>query len=244
MQVSDDLYLGPVFAPSPKDPNAPSSPQNGLGPMGRVYVFDVVPVTSGAALLAALQTTAGAGNLVLTAGAGVTTRFDINNVLRLVLDCARRLTLTSAGNLSAISFTFIGYDIYGQRMTQTIAGPNANTVATTKTFKELVSVSASAAVGTNVSVGFNDALGLPVRLTDAGYISDPKWAGALAQDNGTFVAADTTSPASPTTGDVRGVYTPSSAANGVRRLVMGLYLTGSQVGPNATRLAALGVDQA
>lgn len=242
MQVSDDL--GPVFLPAALDPNAPSSPQNGAGPLGRIFVFDAVPVTSGTALLAALQTLGAAGAMALTAGTGVTTRVDAQGNTRYVLDYARRVTLTSAGNISAVNFTIVGYDQYGQRLTQTLAGPNANTVATTKTFKEIASVTASAAVGTNTSVGFNDAIGLPYRVDDVAYVASVKWAATLASDAGTFVAADTTSPATASTGDVRGVYTPSSAANGSRRLVMGLLLRGSQCGPNATRLALAGVDQA
>jgi len=40
---------------------------------------------------------------------------------------------------------------------------------------------------------------------------------------------------------VRGTYAPSSAANGTRRLVIGIALTGAQAGPNATQTAAIGV---
>lgn len=245
MQVSDDLFLGPAYVPSVDPAGAvnPSPMPNGVGPLGRVYVFDVVPVTSGTALLAALQTTAAAGNLVLTAGAGVTTFLDPTGVTRYVLDTPRRVTLTSAANLSAINFTVYGYDLYNQPMTQTIAGPNANTVATTKTFKSITRVAASAAVGSTVSVGFNDALGLPYRVTDVAYVLSVKWNSTLAQDAGTFVAADTTSPATASTGDTRGVYTPSNAANGARRLIMALAMPAIAVGPQATRIGAIGVPQ-
>lgn len=246
MHISDDIRLGPVYAPNPGylSEGNPAPMELGIGPMGRVYVFDIVPVASGAALLGALQAATINVPMTLVAGAGVTTRYDAsNNTTRYVLDCARRVTLTSAGNLAAVNYTIRGFDFYGQPMSQTIAGPNANTVATTKAFKEILSVTPSATNALTASIGFNDAFGLPVRVNDAGYISDPKWAGTLAQDAGTFVPADG-AVATPSTGDVRGIYTPSSAANGARRLVMGIYLSGSQVGPQATRLAALGVDQA
>ena len=66
----------------------------------------------------------------------------------------------------------------------------------------------------------------------------------MANDAGTFAAADTTSPATATTNDVRGTYAPSSAADGSRRLVLALGLTGLQAGPNATQTGAVGVTPA
>ena len=65
----------------------------------------------------------------------------------------------------------------------------------------------------------------------------------MARDAGTFAAADTTSPATTTTNDVRGTYVPSSAPDGAKRLVMGILLPALAVGPNATRIGALGVNQ-
>jgi hypothetical protein len=49
--------------------------------------------------------------------------------------------------------------------------------------------------------------------------------------------------ATTTTGDVRGTYLPSSAPDGVKRLVMTIALPAIAVGPNATRIGALGVNQ-
>lgn len=244
MQVSDDIRLGPVVLPNSDNVGAPSPQSSGVGPMGRIYVYDIVPVALGAALLAALQTTAGAGNLVLAAGAGVTTRVDPAGVTRYVLDVPRNVTLTSAGNISGVTFTITGYDVYGQRMTQALAGPNANTVGTTKAFKEIVSVAVSGAVGTNTSVGIGDVFGLPYRVTDSGYLARVGWAGALAEDAATFVPAVQTNPATSSTGDVRGTIDPSSASDGTRRLVVAILLPALAAGPNATRIGAAGVDQA
>jgi hypothetical protein len=52
-----------------------------------------------------------------------------------------------------------------------------------------------------------------------------------------------TTPATTTTGDVRGTYVPSSATNGIKRLVMVIALPGIVAGANATRTGALGVNQ-
>lgn len=244
MRIGDDLYMGNAFGPNATGDGNPSPMEAGVGPMGRVYIFDVVPVTLQTAGLAALQTLGGAGNMVLAAGTGVTSRTRADGTTEYVLDTPRCVTLTSAGNISGVTFTIYGYDQYGQAMSFAIAGPNANTVATTKAFKTVTRVAAGGAVGTNTSVGFNDKLGLPVRVTDVGYVTSVKWAATLAADAGTFVAADTTSPATTSTTDVRGCYTPSSAANGSRRLVMTIALPALAVGPNSTRIGAFGVTQA
>lgn len=251
MQFDDNLLIGPVIPGGGSVPGlqagndtAGSSPQyRGIGPLGREYVYDIVPATLATANLAALQTTAGAGALVLAAGAGVTAKV-VNGQTRYQFDVPRAVSLTSAGNISGVNFTISGYDVYGQPMTQTIAGPNANTVNTLKAFWQIVSIAVSGAVGTNTSAGTSDVFGIPVAVIDAGYFDRVGWAGVLAADAGTFVAADTTSPATAATGDVRGTYKPSSASNGARRLVLGILLSSSAVGPTATRVGALGVTQA
>jgi hypothetical protein len=251
MQYDDNLMIGPVVAGGPSVPglqaandSAGSSPQTrGIGPLAREFVYDIVPLALGTANIAALQTTAGAGNLVLTAGTGVTAVVRPNGATAMQLDVPRAVSLTSGANVSAVNFTVSGIDIYGQPMTQTLAGPNANTVTTTKAFWQILSVSASAAVASNTSVGTSDVLGLPVICSDAGYVDRVGWKNVLAADAGTFVKADATSPATVSTGDVRGTYKPSDATDGVKRLVLGILLPSTAVGPGATRAGALGVTQ-
>ena len=46
------------------------------------------------------------------------------------------------------------------------------------------------------------------------------------------------------TGDVRGTFAPTTAANGSRRLVIAIGLTAIQAGPNATQVGAIGVTPA
>ena len=241
MQISDDLYLGSAQIPSTSD--GPSLMTQGVGPLGRVYVWDVVPLTLQANGLSTTATPSGAGNLVLTAGTGVTARARPDGTTEYALDVPRCVTVTAAG-ANAATFTIYGYDQYGQAMSQAIAAPSTSTVATTKAFKTVTRIAISAAAGSAITAGFNDKLGLPLRVTDVTYVSSAKWSTALAADAGTFVAADTTSPATTSTTDVRGCYTPSSAANGTRRLVMTIALPALAVGPNATRIGAVGVEQA
>jgi len=243
-QMSDDLRIGPVVLPTPAADNAgaPSPMSAGVGPLGRVFVWDVVPATLGAALLGALQAATG-GIFVLAAGAGVTTRVDAAGVTRYVLDTPRNVTVSASG-ANVTTATVVGYDVYGQRMTETFAAPSTSTVQGNKAFKEVVSVTFSATPGSTVSAGFGDKLGLPFAIRNAGYVASVKWNNTLAADAGTLVNAVVTDPATSSTGDVRGTYTPSSASDGVKRLVALLALTGIQAGPNATRIGAAGVTQA
>lgn len=243
-QFGDDLFLGTAVAGGPIN-SGPSPMSVGVGPLGRVYIFDVVPLTLQTAGLATSQNPGSGGSFTLTAGTGVTSRTRANGVVEYVLDTPRCVTITAAGANTA-TYTVSGYDQYGQPMTQLLAAPSTSTVATTKAFKTVISVTnANATAGTNgLTVGFNDKLGLPVVVSDIGYVTSVKWAGVLAQDAGTLVAADSTSPATASTTDVRGCYTPSSASNGSRRLVMTIALPAIAAGPNATRVGAFGVTQA
>ena len=245
-QFGDDLYLGPAVAGGAAGISAGPSPMaQGIGPLGRVYVFDVVPLTLQTNGLATSQNPGSAGSFTLTAGTGVTARVRGDGTTEYVLDTPRSVTITAAGANTA-TYTVTGYDVYGQRMTALLAAPSTSTVATTKAFKTVISVTnANTTAGTNgLTVGFNDKLGLPVAVSDIGYVIHAGWAGVLADDAGTLVVADATTPATSSTTDPRGQYTPSSASNGTRRLVMSIALPAIAAGPNATRVGAFGVTQA
>lgn len=100
-------------------------------------------VAAAVGAIAAAQTTAGAGNLLINgtlASSGVAT-----------LDVQRTVGLTSAGNLSAVNFTITGTDDQGRVISEVLAGPNANTVSSVLNYKTVTSIAVSAAVGTNVT---------------------------------------------------------------------------------------------
>jgi hypothetical protein len=65
----------------------------------------------------------------------------------------RTVNLTSTGNLSAVTFTVAGYNARGTAVTEDIAGPNNNTVYTTAFYAIVTSVSTSATIGTDVTLG-------------------------------------------------------------------------------------------
>lgn len=240
-QFSDDIYLGGAVSTLLPNPSAQLPlGGRGFGPLGRVYLYDIVPLTLNAANIAASQSPA-AGAIVLTAGTGVTAVVDAFGTTRYTLDVPRAIRYVSGSNDSGITFTATGYDFYGQSQTETVTGANAGTATGKKAFSSITGVVASGSVAGTLTIGTTDVLGLPVSILDAGYVQDVGWANALARDAGTFVVADATSPATATTGDVRGTYVPSSASNGTRRLVFAVGLTGIQVGPNATTAGLFGV---
>lgn len=92
------------------------------------------------------QTTSGAASLLLNGSTGG------------ALDFARNLAIASTGNLSSITFTIIGTDADGRPATETLAGPNNNTVNSVLYYLNISSIAVSAAVGTNVTVGTADQL--------------------------------------------------------------------------------------
>ncbi len=168
-----------------------------------------VPATLDRDGICASQTPGGAGALTMN-GALVTGGVGI-------MDVPRSVSIYGTGNETGKNFTITGIDEYGQTMSEVIAGPNNTTVNTLKAFYRVTAVSVDAATAAAVEIGSGDKFGLPFKLLD---VPIPRWAGTLAQDAGTYVAAVTTDPATTTTGDVRGTYLPSSASNGSRRLTL------------------------
>lgn len=310
----------------------PSPMSLGIGPLGRIYTWDVVPQAAVANNIAASQTPTTAGSLTLTAGTSVKSATTAYGTVGLSLDMPRgvrvttataavatlstvviagtggqitfasqaglvtgqRLTIsgtlggtgtitgytdpttyiltavtatsatltttagaavvTTAGTPTGLTYTLgvapvtvtvTGFDVYGQSMSEAITSSAAVSTAVSglKAFYIITSVTVSGATGTALTVGTTNVLGIPVRVANIAYVASVKSNNTLAQDAGTFVAADTNT-ATTTTGDVRGTYTPATASNGIVRTVMGILLPGIAVGPNATRVGALGVTQA
>jgi hypothetical protein len=235
-QFSDDLWLGTALGPQVNSYAGPGAVLSGVGPLGRVYVWDIVPATKSATAVCAAQAVAAAGYATIngaSASGGVAT-----------FDYARAVNVDSSNvGDTTQTVTVTGTDYWGQAQTEEIALNGTTAVAGQKAFKTITAVYVDALLAGNLTVGNEDIFGLPYRVTDAGYLLRVGWAGALAEDAGTFVAADTAT-ATATTGDVRGTYAPSSAANGTRRLVIAIGLTSVQAGPNATQTGAIGVTPA
>jgi len=174
----------------------PSPMDLGVGPMGRVYVWDVIPQALSAANIAASQTPAAAGALTLSAGTSTKsfTRTDGTTVIQ--LDCARAVSVTTAtaaattlagvaitGTGGQISFTSQTGLVSGQRLTisGTYGGTGSITgytnpttyilTAVTSTTATLTTTAGAAVVTTaGTPTGLTYTLGVaPVTVTVSGY---------------------------------------------------------------------------
>ena len=105
------------------------------------FATDVTATSTTA--VAALQTLGGAGNMTLAAGAA---SFGGTG-------SSQKVSLTSGGNISAVTFTLTGTDSKGVAQTEELTGPNANTVFSIKYYNTITQIAASGAVGTNTSAG-------------------------------------------------------------------------------------------
>jgi hypothetical protein len=221
----------------------------GVGPLGRFYCFDVVPASSGTTTgqnqIATTQTPTGVNAVMtLTAGTGTTSGTDGEGATIIILDCARTVAFYSASDISNRTITVVGYDQYGQAMSQAITGPNNTTVQTTKCFKSVKSITFSNTAAGACVAGLGTGIGLPYRLTDLGYVASVMYnQTAIAITSTLCKVADTTDPATTTTTDVRG-YIIVGQTDNAKRLLVNYSLPALAVGPNATRVGAFGVTQA
>ena len=105
-QSSTTLY-GNTSTASLDDP-APMS--LGVGPLGRIYVFDVIPQAKLTTNISAAASYAAAANATLAAGAGVKS-VTKNGATVLQLDTPRAVGITiGSGTITATNITVSGYD--------------------------------------------------------------------------------------------------------------------------------------
>jgi hypothetical protein len=132
----------------------------------------------------------------------------------------RAVSISGVSGGAGGTFTVNMIDIYGYPCTQLVTvAAGANTVNTLKTCKAVVSVVPNFSDAHNYSVGTADVYGFGIL---ASFFGDTliNWNNAVITANAGFVAADTTNPATTTTGDVRATYATQSASDGTKRLFM------------------------
>jgi hypothetical protein len=98
----------------------------GVGPMGRIYMWDSIPEAKQANNIATSQTPAAAGSLTLTAGTSVTTLVRSDGTTAYVLDVPRGLRITTAtaaaSTLAGVAITGTGGQISFTSQTGLVSG--------------------------------------------------------------------------------------------------------------------------
>lgn len=236
--VFDRIRIGQ--APPPANANAQVPPQSGA-PTSPYFIYTTVPTPADSKAIAAMQTVSGA-NFVLTA-APTTSGVNLVNIPPVVgpqyldLGSARVIQYIGGANNStaSVNITVNGLEETvlsdgslgpGRTMSETVAGPaNLQTIVGKKAFRYIGplpgGVKAAGNTVSSVSIGTTDNFGIPLVLNDAGF-GEFFWNGSQDTTSTHYTLPDTTSPATATTGDVRGTYAPPSASTGTRRLIVNI----------------------
>ena len=143
------------------------------------------------------------------ATAGNTTTFASAYSVANMSKFGRNIRVVSDGAATS-TVTILGRDYLGQVVTETLTLNGTTTVEGVKAFKYVDKVTWAATASRTVDVGWGNKLGLPYKTVAVEReIED----GVLASA-GTLAAAITTDPATATTGDPRGLYTPTGTLDG------------------------------
>ena len=163
---------------------------------------------------------AAAAGTVVSAAARVGANLLTTYANAVVLDVPRVLKIVSsnAGDTTQ-TVTIRGTDEFGVAMTETISANGTTIVNGKKAFKTVISDTTSATFAGNLSIGQLATFGLPFFLAGGtgagmGYVIKEATDGATPTA-GTAAGGDLTN-ATATTGDVRGTWTPNTAADGAK----------------------------
>ena len=148
----------------------------------------------------------------------------------------RCIVISPSSNLDAGSFTIAGRDMYGYKMTETVAA-GSTTITSQKAFKYIGSITASTTItSTGIGVGTTDIYGFPIKLAYCGLgvavrINASVWSSAVtvAFSSANVVIASTVATQTSTTPDVRGTYASTTASNGTVRMQMYQNITANMV---------------
>lgn len=111
-----------------------------------------------AAGLCASQTPSGSGSLTLN---GTQTTAGVSSY-----SISRKISITSAGNASAVTFTLTGTSWDDSALEETLTGPNAGTVWSTRLFKTVSQIDVSAGTGVAITIGTGKARPITTTVAD------------------------------------------------------------------------------
>lgn len=148
----------------------------------------------------------------------------------------RAVVITTSSSGDAGTFTIAGRDMYGYKMTETLAlsqgssNSSGYTITGQKAFKYLSSITnTTTPTSTSISIGVSDRFGFPLAVP---YVGLNAQVGLIATAFGSTVSiaaspssvntllASTAATQTSTTPDVRGTYKSTTATNGTIRLQM------------------------
>jgi hypothetical protein len=134
---------------------------------------------------------------------------------------ARALSITGSASATGGAFLVNGFDMYGQPQSELVtAAAGAVTTNGKKGWKFVTAVTPQFTDAHNYSVGDTDIYEFPVRVIEFP-MATVGWNGAIVAASTGFTAADPTTPATSTTGSVRGTYAVQGASsNGTIALQM------------------------
>lgn len=126
----------------------------------------------------------------------------------------RNVTVVASG-VAVSTVTVTGKDYLGQPMNELLILNGATPVIGVKAFKWIDRVVAGITAATTINLGFGSRVGLPYRMSAVlGEVGN----GAQAAV-GTLTAPNLTDPQTTITTDPRGLYTPTTALNGINRIM-------------------------
>lgn len=182
------VSVGPVTAAVANQVAASQTPYAGQ------IVLNGAGATFSVNSIATSQDPAGAGNLTLTAGAGV-------------FGVPRYVYVTSVADDTAFTFTITGTDVNGRPIAETITGANAKARVTTRQFTSVTNVAVSGncgsvQVGTFSSASFTGSTARQVTITPTGN-----------ESSNTFVVTGTNSMGAVVSETVAGKNATASTTN-------------------------------
>lgn len=145
---------------------------------------------------------------------------------------ARALSITGSASATGGQFLVAGYDMYGQPQSELITHPGGTATQNGKKgWKFIAAVTPQFTDAHNYSVGDADIYEFPLRVLEFP-MATVGWNNAIVAASTGFTPADQTSPATSTTGSVRGTYAVQGASsNGT--IVLQMFVT-----PRVADLAA------
>ena len=156
---------------------------------------------------------------VVATGVSINTagQADLSASTALVDPFGRNITVVASGPASG-TFTVNGWDYLGQPVAEQFTLNGVTPVAGNKCFKSFNYASFQAAAAVTVNIGSGTKLGLPFKALRAAY----EVANGVAVAAGSLQAANLIDPATLTTGEPRGAYTPTTTMNGAN-IISGIF---------------------